>query len=228
MNRIKEGLLRSRGILVTDFDGTLTLSGSSLHGAVHVLGKASGLAAGRDRLFQKMGREILEAAGDLQRKEEEKKELYKKAEVWWQKQMELYVREKISEEILKKTAELLPPRREALELLEFCRRESLPVWIVSAGLGNVIRFWLEAQGITENGVRVLANELYYRGKNPAGYGEIVTIWNKKDKFFAAAAPEEERKLFFLGDKKEDLRWRKNNEESYGIQGGEIVKIEEPA
>lgn len=224
MNRIKEGLLRSRGILVTDFDGTLTLSGSSLHGAVHVLGKASGLAAGRDRLFQKMGREILEAAGDRQGKEE----LYKKAEVWWQKQMELYVREKISEETLKKTAELLPPRREALELLEFCRRESLLVWIVSAGLGNVIRFWLEAQGITENGIRVLANELYYRGKNPAGYGEIVTIWNKNDKFFAAAAPEEERKLFFLGDKKEDLGWRKNNEESYGIREGEIVKIEESA
>ena len=100
------------------------------------------------------------------------------------------------------------------------------VWIVSAGLGNVIRFWLEAQGIWETGIQVLANELYYAGENPVGYGEILTIWNKRDKFFAVAAPEEEQKLFFLGDKREDLRWRKNNEESYLIQEGEIVKIEE--
>lgn len=53
MNRIKEELLQNRGMLVTDFDGTLTLFGSSLHGAVHVLGETSGLAAGRDRLFRK-------------------------------------------------------------------------------------------------------------------------------------------------------------------------------
>ena len=58
---------------------------------------------------------------------------------------------------------------------------------------------------------------------PARYFSIIQLSNSR-----AAAPEEERKLFFLGDKKEDLRWRKNNEESYGIQGGEIVKIEEPA
>ena len=87
-------------------------------------------------------------------------------------------------------------------------------------------FGLEAQGIWETGIQVLANELYYAGENPVGYGEILTIWNKRDKFFAVAAPEEEQKLFFLGDKREDLRWRKNNEESYLIQEGEIVKIEE--
>ena len=71
MNRIKEELLQNRGMLVTDFDGTLTLFGSSLHGAVHVLGETSGLAAGRDRLFQKMGREILHAAKKGQEKEKQ-------------------------------------------------------------------------------------------------------------------------------------------------------------
>ena len=222
MNRIKEELLQNRGMLVTDFDRTLTLSGSSLHGAVHVLGENSGLAVGRDRLFQKMGREVLRAA----KRGQEKEALNKRAEDWWKEQMELYVREGIGQEVLKKAAELLSPRREALELLEFCRKETLPVWIVSAGLGNVIRFWLEAQGIWETGIQVLANELYYAGENPVGYGEILTIWNKRDKFFAVTAPEEEQKLFFLGDKREDLRWRKNNEESYLIQEGEIVKIEE--
>ena len=103
MNRIKEELLQNRGMLVTDFDGTLTLFGSSLHGAVHVLGETSGLAAGRDRLFQKMGREILHAA----KKGQEKATLNKRAENWWKEQMELYVREGIGEEILSGTPGVL-------------------------------------------------------------------------------------------------------------------------
>ena len=44
MEKIRETLLRHKGVLVTDFDGTLTLSGSSLHAAVKVLGPDSGLA----------------------------------------------------------------------------------------------------------------------------------------------------------------------------------------
>ena len=98
MNRIKEELLQNRGMLVTDFDGTLTLFGSSLHGAVHVLGENSGLAVGRDRLFQRMGRGVLRAA----KRGQEKEALNKRAEDWWKEQMELYVREGIGEEILKK------------------------------------------------------------------------------------------------------------------------------
>ena len=104
MNRIKEELLQNRGMLVTDFDRTLTLSGSSLHGAVHVLGENSGLAVGRDRLFQKMGREVLRAA----KRGQEKEALNKRAEDWWKEQMELYVREGIGQEVLKKAASGTP------------------------------------------------------------------------------------------------------------------------
>ena len=84
--------------------------------------------------------------------------------------MELYVREEIREETLRKAAQLLPPRIETLELLKLCSEEDLPVWIVSAGLGNVIRFWLEIQGISHKGIRVLANELYYAENLPGAYG----------------------------------------------------------
>ena len=222
MEKIRETLLRHKGALVTDFDGTLTLSGSSLHAAVKVLGPDSGLARGRDLLYNTLGKPLFEEAlkGNVN------SSLKKQAELWWEKQLELYVTEQVSEEILARAAALLEPRTEILELLRFCLEKEIPVWIVSAGLENVIRFWLEAQGIWETGIQVLANELYYAGENPVGYGEILTIWNKRDKFFAVAAPEEEQKLFFLGDKREDLRWRKNNEESYLIQEGEIVKIEE--
>lgn len=215
-------MLRNRGILVTDFDGTLTLSGSSLHGAVYVLGKTSGLAMGKDRVFQTLGKDVLSQA----EKGKETETFKKMAEDWWREQMDLYVREEIGEEILRKTAQLLPPRMEILEILKFCAEENLPVWIVSAGLGNVIRFWLEIRGISHKGIRVLANELYYAENLPGAYGEIITPWNKRERFFEAADSPEDQKLIFLGDKREDLRWRENNEDSYLVRGEEIVKIEE--
>lgn len=222
MEKIKKALSRSRGILVTDFDGTLTLSGSSLHGAVHVLGEDSGLARGKDRIFQTLGKSVLSQA----KKGQETETFRKMAEDWWREQMELYVREGIREETLRKAAQLLPPRMETLEILKFCSEEDLPVWIVSAGLGNVIRFWLEIRGISHKEIRVLANELYYAENLPGAYGEIITSWNKKERFFETADPAEDQKLIFLGDKREDLRWRKNNEDSYLVRGEEIVKIEE--
>ena len=215
-------MLRNRGILVTDFDGTMTLSGSSLHGAVYVLGKTSGLAMGKDRVFQTLGKDVLSQA----EKGKETETFKKMAEDWWREQMDLYVREEIGEEILRKTAQLLPPRMEILEILKFCAEENLPAWIVSAGLGNVMRFWLEAGEISWKGLRVLANELYYAEKVPKAYGEIITPWNKKDKFFETADPAEDQKLIFLGDKREDLRWRKSNEDSYLNRGEEVVKIKE--
>ena len=222
MEKIKKALSRSRGILVTDFDRTLTLSGSSLHGAVHVLGEDSGLAMGKDKIFQTLGKSVLSQA----KKGQETETFRKMAEDWWREQMELYVREGSSEETLRKAAQLLPPRMETLELLKLCSEEDLPVWIVSAGLGNVIRFWLEIRGFSHKGIRVLANELYYAENLPGAYGEIITPWNKKERFFETADPAEDQKLIFLGDKREDLRWRKNNEDSYLVRGEEIVKIEE--
>lgn len=63
-------------------------------------------------------------------------------------------------------------------------------------------------------------------ESPQSIREIITPWNKKDKFFETADPAEDQKLIFLGDKREDLRWRKSNEDSYLIRGEEVVKIKE--
>ena len=100
MERIRKALLRNSGVLVTDFDGTLTVSGSSLHAAVHVLGADSGLARGRDALYCSMGREILDAGSAAAVSEE----LKARAERWWKKQMELYVELQIPEKVLEEAA----------------------------------------------------------------------------------------------------------------------------
>ena len=209
MEKIRETLLLHKGALVTDFDGTLTLSGSSLHAAVKVLGPDSGLARGRDLLYHTLGKPLFEEAlkGNVN------SALKKQAELWWEKQLELYVTEQVPEEILARAAALLAPRPESLELLRFCLEKEIPVWIVSAGLENVIRFWLGQQEIPDEKIRILANRRY-REEKPAGQGPVITAWNKKERFFQRAGRSADRYLVFLGDQKEDLYWREENAESF--------------
>ena len=210
MEKIRETLLRHKGALVTDFDGTLTLSGSSLHAAVNVLGPDSGLARGRDLLYHTLGKPLFEEAlkGNVN------SSLKKQAELWWEKQLELYVTEQVSEEILARAAALLAPRPESLELLRFCLEKEIPVWIVSAGLENVIRFWLGQQEIPDEKIRILANRIRYGEEKPAGQVPVITAWNKKERFFQQAGRSADRYLVFLGDQKEDLYWREENAESF--------------
>ena len=84
-----------------------------------------------------------------------------------------------------RAAALLAPRPESLELLRFCLEKEIPVWIVSAGLENVIRFWLGQQEIPDEKIRILANRIRYREEKPAGQGPVITAWNKKERFFPA-------------------------------------------
>ena len=140
--------------------------------------------------------------------------LKKQAERWWEKQLELYVTEQVPEKILARAAALLEPRAESLGLLRFCLEKEIPVWIVSAGLENVIRFWLGQQEIPDEKIRILANWIRYREEKPAGQVPVITAWNKKERFFQQAGRSADRYLVFLGDQKEDLYWREENAESF--------------
>lgn len=220
MKGIEEALLEKECLLAADFDGTLTLSGSSMYAAVHVTGPGSGLALGRDRLFQTVGRAVWQEAGE----HPEDRGTLRRAAAWWRGQMELYVDEGIPESILRAAAALLPARGEGLELLRFCRRNAIPVWIVSAGLGNVIRFWLENAGFAEDDFHILANELYYEEGKPAGFGKLITPWNKAEEFFTAAGKAAAQTLVLLGDRREDLFWRTEREEDYLVKAEGFFKI----
>lgn len=213
MDKIRKALAQNRGTLVTDFDGTLTLSGSSLQAPVRVLGENSALSRARDELYHSMGKEILDQflAGKKDRV------LMERAELWWREQIRLYVEFGISPEILARAAALLPPRPEAAALLRFCVKNRIPVWIVSAGLENVIRFWLGQQEIDDTEIHVLANRILYREEIPEGCTEPVTVWNKGERFFSQAGKEAAGYLVFLGDQEEDLMWRKERAEGFLIK-----------
>ena len=99
-------------------------------------------------------------------------------------------------------------------MLRFCLEKEIPVWIVSAGLENVIRFWLGQQEIPDEKIRILANRIRYGEEKPAGQVPVITAWNKKERFFQQAGRSADRYLVFLGDQKEDLYWREENAESF--------------
>lgn len=189
MEEVYRLLGRGNQILVTDFDKTLTKKGSSLYASVLVLGKDSSFGQAREALYQHY-----------------KTRLPKEAEHWWKEQMELYLREQILEDTLKEAAGLLKERTGCAELLRTCMLQNIPVWIVSAGLGNVIEFWLENHGISKEKLHVLANYLIYEKQKPVAYTEIITSWNKKKLFLEKLEEKEERQLLQLGDCREDLCW----------------------
>lgn len=198
MNKILQALEREDSVLITDFDKTLTLAGSSLNSVGHILGKEGGFSTGRNRLFEKYG--WCRTAS-----KEHALEAYETAESWWKAQMELFLIWDVPEEALKKTAESLSPRKELIFLVKNCKKNKKFVWIVSAGLENVIQYWLEYHQISQEGIRILANRLIYEDGHPKGYGELITDWNKKEKFRAAWEKQGAKGFpVFLGDRPVDL------------------------
>lgn len=198
MKEILQILEEKNTVLVTDFDKTMTLSGSSMNSVVNVLGKDSGFAEGRNELFKKYGWcRSAEESQAVQAKET--------AQKWWKEQMELFLAWDIAEDVLKKTASILPPREEMLLLLKKCEKNKKNVWIVSSGLENVIQYWLEYYQISAEKIRILANRLFYADGHSVGYGELITDWNKKERFSAVWKMQGGAGFpVFLGDRQGDL------------------------
>lgn len=196
------------GILVCDFDGTMTEAGSSMHAVSRILGPESEFTRAREELYQKY-KWVLSSEGG-------KNQCKAAAEEWWTGQMELYVRFGIEKEYLMEAARTLTPREECVELLHRCAENSIPVWIVSAGIANVIEYWLDGQGLESAEFHILANRIFYDGERPSGYSTIITIWNKAGIFFREAGDISGRKLIFLGNHPADVGWRTENSENFLI------------
>lgn len=205
MNKVWNALQKENSILVCDFDTTLTTSGSSMHGLVHVLGEDTPFAKDRDRLFQKYGKKL-----SLDREIVDEKEDI----CWWKEQMELFLKYQITEEMFGQVAKILPVRREAVELLSKCQTENVPVWIVSAGIANVIEEWLKQQELDASFFQILANRVLFTDGSASGYTRSVIPSGKAKRFLKDVNPAFHQHLVFLGDRMEDLGWRKENAENF--------------
>jgi len=205
VNKVWDALQKENSILVCDFDMTLTTSGSSMHGLVHVLGKDAPFSKDRDRLFQKYGKKLSLDRGIVNEKEDI---------CWWKEQMDLFLKYQITEEMFGEVAKLLPMRQEAVELLKKCQEAKVPVWIVSAGISNVIEAWLEQQGLNASFFQILANRVLFTDGSASGYSRSVIPSGKAKRFLKDVNPAYHQHLVFLGDRMDDLGWRKENAENF--------------
>ncbi|MBR5510556.1 MAG: haloacid dehalogenase-like hydrolase [Lachnospiraceae bacterium] len=213
MEKVWNALQEKNRILVCDFDGTLTVSGSSMHGIVRVLGEAAPITKARDSLYMQYGK-MLKTEENIS----VKKQLAMK---WWQAQMDLFIQYNIQENLFRKVAKQLTPRDEAVDLLEKCREAMIPVWIVSAGVANVIEAWLEQQGLSGSGIYILANRVCYEDGMAVGCSDLVTPWNKAEMFFKSIETDSDFTLVFLGDQKEDVGWKGKNTNSFLVNGQSV-------
>lgn len=214
---VQEALARKDSVLITDFDGTLTTSGSSMHTAVKVLGEDSTFAAARDSLYRTYGWVLAEKRDTKKRQDAARK--------WWEAQMELCVRERILQSVWTETAKRLPAREEGRAILQFCRQRGIPVFIVSSGMGNVIDAWLEEQGLASENVVVFANRVFYENGYPTGYAPVVTIENKAKEFFKHTVIDSKRQIVQLGDRADDLAWRAEDTVNYLVdKTGRILHL----
>ena len=187
-------------VAVCDFDGTITTADSdvTMNAMAKALGYDSEFARGRDQLYRKY-RPALEQATDEERASLERK--------WWNDQMALFLHHHIPSasytDALKSLDFRLRP--EAAELLRYCEENDIPVYIVSAGLGNLIIPILAWSGCLSPNLRVLANFVRYDGEKAVSYTAPVTPANKALHLQMELAAFDNYFAVVYGNTEEDLK-----------------------
>jgi len=186
-------------VAVCDFDGTITTADSdvTMNAMAKALGYDSEFARARDALYREY-RPALDAAADGERPALERK--------WWNAQMALFLRHQIPPEKYTDALKSLDfrLRPEAVELLRYCEENDIPVYIVSAGLGNLIIPILAWSGYLSPNLRVLANFVRYDGEKAVSYTAPVTPGNKSAHLQMELSAFDNYLAVIYGNTEEDL------------------------
>ncbi len=105
-------------------------------------------------------------------------------EEWWNRYFELVKEYGITEEDLDREAEKVKWNfREGIdEFFGMLRKSEVPVLIFSAGVGNLIHFYLKKQGIGEENLRVISNNLIFENRVMVGYTKpLIHTFNKDER-----------------------------------------------
>ena len=187
-------------VAVCDFDGTLTTADSdvTMNAMAKVMGYDSAFSRARDELYREY-RPALDRAAEEERPALERK--------WWNAQMALFLQHQIPPDsytgALKDLDFRLRP--EAVELLRYCEEHDVPVFIVSAGLGNLIIPILAWSGCLSPNLRVLANFVRYDGEKAVSYTAPVTPANKGTHLQMELSAFDNYLAVVYGNTEEDLK-----------------------
>ena len=186
-------------IVVCDFDGTITTleSDVTMNGMAKFFGYDSDFAKERTALYEEYGKYL---------NEEDAVTRYKMLNKWWSGQMDLFKKYNVSPDSYTNAGGKLNfmLRKDACDMLAFCDKNDIPVFIVSSGLGNMIIPLLAFSGNLSANMRVIANFVRYDEDKPVSYTPVVTPANKSSHLALELEPFENYHAVVFGNEQSDL------------------------
>ena len=168
-----------------------------MNGMAKFFGYDSDFAKERTALYEEYGKYLTEG-DDLTR--------YKMQNKWWSAQMELFKKYNVSPESYTNAGGKLNfmLRKDACDMLAFCDKNDIPVFIVSSGLGNMIIPLLLFSGNLSANMRVIANFVRYDEDKPVSYTPVVTPMNKSSHLALELEPFDNFHAVVFGNEESDL------------------------
>ncbi|HLC86539.1 MAG TPA: haloacid dehalogenase-like hydrolase [Candidatus Nanoarchaeia archaeon] len=212
--------------VVADFDGTLTkafVEGQKTHTTIAQIRQGNYLtpdySARAHALFDEY--HPYEISLDLSLIEKCDKMLE-----WWRKHMELMIECGMNKEVILDIIEKkkIVGREGLAELLNLLAENNIPLLIISAGLGDIIKEYLESEGIMHKNIHIISNFYNFDSNEKViGYkSQIIHSYNKNE-VAVKSHPyyeqiKERKNVILLGDSLGDLGMIE------GITHEEIIRI----
>lgn len=193
--------------ILADFDRTLTL-GSSLT-SWSVLSKSDKVPKEYVTERQKYYDYYRPIEIDQTLSYETKNKLMKE---WWLKHINLFVKYKIKEEIIKDAARnlrVMAFRKGAKEFLKNMKERNIPVIIISAGIGNFIKEFLIMNDCNYNNIHIVSNFIKFENGYAIGVEDNITHSLNKNEVSMSEKVKQELKgrkhIILLGDGLDDVK-----------------------
>ncbi|PIO07664.1 hypothetical protein COU59_03075 [Candidatus Pacearchaeota archaeon CG10_big_fil_rev_8_21_14_0_10_34_12] len=182
----KEGLDKLH--IVADFDKTLTTlflpNGNKVNSLISILRNGNYL----DEDYVKRANELfsiyhpIEINSNLDFSEKKKK-----MHEWWEKHFTLLGEKGLDKELIKKCVEdiikdnLIVFRQGVWEFVNFLDKNNIPLLIISASIGDLIREFMREKGFLSDDIYIISNELNYDSNGKfIGVKKIVHVLNKDE------------------------------------------------
>jgi cytosolic 5'-nucleotidase 3 len=145
---------------------------------------------------------------------------------WWEKHIQLFIDNGLNKEIIEKTIKEndIELRNNCKRLIQTLEKENIPLLILSAGLGDVIKGFLEKEKIMNNKIHIISNFFEFdKDEKAVGYkSKIIHTFNKNESSVKNTPYYEEIKtrknVILLGDNLGDLMM------SEGIDHNSIIRV----
>jgi len=220
--------------LISDFDRTLTnafTDGKKISSSYALLRNGGYLGEEYTKKDIALFEQYYPLENDPNLSDEEK---YGKMEEWWSKHYQLFIDFGLTKDILinstkKSETEL---RQGSLELFDILKEKEIPLLIFSAGLGDLVKLFLEKRRLITNNVHIISNFLKFDDEgNVIGYSDkLIHVYSKNEveikdtPYYQEVAKR--KNVILLGDSLGDLGMTEGMEHDTTIRIGFLNEKEE--